>query len=120
MKIIRVVLITACTILGLTGCSSDYVISTNDGHMMTAHGKPHKDKDTGLVAYKDNDGTIHQVHQSDIKEIVEKQYSDIKAVRKFTAFYTILANSIPQNIDNRALVGGVHTQCLGQRQPSPL
>ncbi|HFX0414686.1 TPA: YgdI/YgdR family lipoprotein, partial [Klebsiella pneumoniae] len=54
------------------GCSSDYVISTNDGHMMTTHGKPEKDKSTGLISYKDTDGNVHQIHQSDVKEIVEK------------------------------------------------
>ncbi|PAO19220.1 YgdI/YgdR family lipoprotein [Enterobacter roggenkampii] len=56
----------------VAGCSSNYVISTNDGHMITTHGKPYKDKDTGLISYKDADGSIHQVHQSDVKEIVEK------------------------------------------------
>ncbi|HFQ9142138.1 TPA: YgdI/YgdR family lipoprotein [Enterobacter cancerogenus] len=72
MKINIFTLFAVCTIFGLAGCSSEYVISTNDGHMMTAQGKPHKDKDTGLISYKDSDGTIHQVHQSDVKEIVEK------------------------------------------------
>ncbi|HEI8866365.1 YgdI/YgdR family lipoprotein [Serratia sp. AKBS12] len=56
----------------VVGCSSDYVISTNDGHIMTTHGKPKKDKDTGLISYKDSDGNVHQLHQSDVKEIVEK------------------------------------------------
>lgn len=58
--------------LTLAGCSSDYVISTKDGHMMTTHGKPERDKDTGLISYKDVDGSVHQIHQSDVKEIVEK------------------------------------------------
>lgn len=56
----------------VTACSHDYVISTPDGHMMAAHGKPVKDKDTGLISYRDADGNIHQLHQSDVKEISEK------------------------------------------------
>lgn len=69
-----------CTLVGvimsavlvMTACSSDYVISTDDGHMVTTHGKPVKDKDTGLISYKDTDGNSHQIHQKDVKEIVEK------------------------------------------------
>jgi hypothetical protein len=40
--------------------------------MITTHGKPVKDKDTGLISYKDADGNTHQLHQQDVKEIVEK------------------------------------------------
>ncbi|HBR4913688.1 TPA: DUF903 domain-containing protein, partial [Klebsiella pneumoniae] len=29
-------------------------------------------KSTGLISYKDTDGNVHQIHQSDVKEIVEK------------------------------------------------
>lgn len=72
MKYNGLAIITLFTMVSLSGCSSDYVISTNDGHIMTAHGKPHKDTDTGLISYKDADGATHQVHQSDVKEIVEK------------------------------------------------
>lgn len=63
------VFVAACSV---TACSHDYVISTPDGHMMTAHGKPVKDKDTGLISYRDSDGNIHQIHQNDVKEIAEK------------------------------------------------
>lgn len=62
----------ASTILLVSGCSSNYVISTGDGHMITTHGKPVKDKETGLISYKDTDGNMHQIHQQDVKEIVEK------------------------------------------------
>ncbi|UNC52207.1 YgdI/YgdR family lipoprotein [Enterobacter huaxiensis] len=71
MKLFPLVILfsAACSI---TACSHDYVISTPDGHMMTAHGKPMKDKDTGLISYRDADGNIHQLHPSDVKEISEK------------------------------------------------
>ncbi|AEX54526.1 YgdI/YgdR family lipoprotein [Rahnella aquatilis] len=69
-------LLSGVAVMGImfavSACSSDYIISTNDGHMITTHGKPVKDKDTGLISYKDTDGSIHQVHQGDVKEIVEK------------------------------------------------
>lgn len=56
----------------LMGCASDYVISTNDGHMITTLGKPEKDKSTGLISYQDNNGTHYQINQREVKEIVEK------------------------------------------------
>ena len=56
----------------LSGCASDYVISTHDGHMITTHGKPEKDKSTGLISYQDNNGTHYQINEREVKEIVEK------------------------------------------------
>ncbi|MGV4935268.1 YgdI/YgdR family lipoprotein [Serratia nematodiphila] len=56
----------------LTACASTYVISTGDGHLITAHGKPVTDKDTGLISYKDSDGYVHQIHRQDVKEIIKK------------------------------------------------
>ena len=70
-KVLSVVAVMGI-MFAVSACSSDYVISTNDGHMITTHGKPVKDKDTGLISYKDPDGSVHQVHQGDVKEIVEK------------------------------------------------
>lgn len=58
--------------LMLTGCAGQYVISTKDGHMITTNGKPEIDKSTGLISYKDLDGSQHQIHQDDVKEMVEK------------------------------------------------
>ncbi|HEI9713527.1 TPA: YgdI/YgdR family lipoprotein [Serratia marcescens] len=72
MKNVFVSMLLPVFVLSVTACSSDYVISTNDGHMLTTHGKPVIDKDTGLISYKDSDGNIHQVHQKDVKELVEK------------------------------------------------
>ncbi|MCX2194586.1 YgdI/YgdR family lipoprotein [Pantoea agglomerans] len=60
------------SVMSLSACSSNYVISTNDGHMITTHGKPAKDKETGMISYKDTDGNMHQLQQHDVKEIVQK------------------------------------------------
>ncbi|KIC88234.1 hypothetical protein RN49_04130 [Pantoea agglomerans] len=59
-------------VMSLSACSSNYVISTNDGHMITTHGKPARDKETGMISYKDTDGNMHQLQQHDVKEIVQK------------------------------------------------
>jgi len=60
------------SVVALSACSSNYVISTNDGHMITTHGKPARDKETGMISYKDTDGNMHQLQQHDVKEIVQK------------------------------------------------
>ncbi|WP_262287803.1 MULTISPECIES: YgdI/YgdR family lipoprotein [Pantoea] len=60
------------TAMMVSACSGNYVISTRDGHMISTHGKPAKDKETGLISYKDSDGNTHQLQQQDVKEIVEK------------------------------------------------
>jgi len=60
------------SVMSITACSGNYVISTNDGHMITTHGKPAKDKETGMISYKDTDGNVHQLQQHDVKEIVQK------------------------------------------------
>lgn len=60
------------SVMSITACASNYVISTNDGHMITTHGKPARDKQTGMISYKDSDGNMHQLQQHDVKEIVQK------------------------------------------------
>jgi len=60
------------SVMSLSACSSNYVISTNDGHMITTHGKPARDKETGMISYNDTDGNMHQLQQHDVKEIVQK------------------------------------------------
>ncbi|MFH5070362.1 YgdI/YgdR family lipoprotein [Enterobacter cloacae complex sp. 2024EL-00215] len=72
MKHYKISLVSLAMVFMAVGCSSDYVISSNDGHMISTHGKPKIDKDTGLISYNDADGGVHQIHQSDVKEIVEK------------------------------------------------
>lgn len=71
-KKIAFAIVMMTSALTLSACSSDYVISTNDGHMITAHGKPAKDKETGMISYRDMDGNTHQMQQRDVKEIVQK------------------------------------------------
>ncbi|WP_428946219.1 YgdI/YgdR family lipoprotein [Pantoea sp. FN060301] len=65
-------ILLAVAVMLLSACSSDYVISTQDGHMLATKGKPVKDKETGLISYKDADNNTHQLQQKDVKEIIEK------------------------------------------------
>ncbi|MEZ3500425.1 YgdI/YgdR family lipoprotein [Pantoea sp. KPR_PJ] len=72
MKKIAVMLIMVATGSMLSACSGHYIISTNDGHMINTNGKPIIDKETGMIAYQDAGGNMHQLQKADVKEIVEK------------------------------------------------
>jgi len=67
-----IILAMMLSAMSLAACSGSYIISTTDGHMITTKGKPAKDKETGMIAYKDTDGNMHQLQQHDVKEIVQK------------------------------------------------
>jgi len=56
----------------LSACAGHYVISTNDGHMINANGKPVIDKQTGMISYEDASGNMHQLQKQDVKEIVKE------------------------------------------------
>ncbi|WP_220815642.1 YgdI/YgdR family lipoprotein [Pseudomonas paralcaligenes] len=58
--------------IGLAGCSTDYIIATNDGQMLSAQDKPKIDEDTGLITYEDAEGNEQQIPQTSVKQIIER------------------------------------------------
>ncbi|GLR08331.1 YgdI/YgdR family lipoprotein [Mixta theicola] len=56
----------------LSGCSSNYVMSTKDGHMIMTDGKPEIDKETGLVKYTDQAGNEMQINGDEVSSIIER------------------------------------------------
>jgi len=56
----------------LSGCSSNYVMATKDGHMISTDGKPEIDKDTGLVKYTDQAGNELQINGDEVSSIIER------------------------------------------------
>jgi hypothetical protein len=69
-------IISACIFtFALSACSSNnYVMHTNDGRSIVSAGKPTTDNDTGMISYKDANGTKQQINRSDVKEMVEIQH----------------------------------------------
>lgn len=57
----------------VSACSGNNVIPDRDEHMISTHGKPAKDKETGLISYRYTDGNTHQLKWQDVKELVENQ-----------------------------------------------
>ncbi|HCJ6303235.1 TPA: YgdI/YgdR family lipoprotein [Enterobacter hormaechei subsp. xiangfangensis] len=56
----------------VSGCSSDYVMSTKDGRMILTDGKPEVDDDTGLVSYRDREGNQMQIYRDEVSQIIER------------------------------------------------
>ena len=56
----------------VSGCSSDYVMSTKDGRMILTDGKPEVDDDTGLVSYRDREGNQRQINRDEVSQIIER------------------------------------------------
>lgn len=69
----RITGVVALTMMALlSGCSSDYVMSTKDGHMIMTDGKPEIDKETGLVKYTDQAGNEMQINGDEVSSIIER------------------------------------------------
>ena len=56
----------------VSGCSSDYVMSTKDGRMILTDGKPEVDDDTGLVSYRDPAGNKMHINRDEVSQIIER------------------------------------------------
>jgi len=59
-------------LLSLVGCSSEYIITTTDGQMLTSDGKPDLDEDTGMLEFEDSEGRMQQIPQSSVKQMLER------------------------------------------------
>jgi len=65
-------ILATCCLLALTGCASEYIITTTDGQMLTSHGKPEVDRDTGMLEFEDEEGRVQQIPQSNVKQMMER------------------------------------------------
>ncbi len=63
---------TIALVFLVSGCSSNYVMATKDGHMIMTDGKPVIDKETGLVKYTDQNGHELQINGDEISSIIER------------------------------------------------
>lgn len=65
--------LSACMFtLLLAGCAgNNYALHTNDGRTIVSEGKPKVDDQTGMISYKDANGTKQQINRSDVKEMME-------------------------------------------------
>ena len=69
MKQLLVALLCAAA---LAGCSSEYLISTNDGQMITTDSKPKLDPDSGMYIFKDAEGREQAIPSASVKQVMER------------------------------------------------
>lgn len=67
----RLMMILTC-LLVLAGCSSQYIMSTKDGRMITTDSKPRLDEDTGMYRYYDAEGREMLIKKDDVTQIMER------------------------------------------------
>ncbi|AVP95324.1 MULTISPECIES: YgdI/YgdR family lipoprotein [Aeromonas] len=67
----RLMMVLVC-MLGLVACSSQYIMSTRDGKMITTDSKPKLDEDTGMYRYYDEEGREMLINKDDITQIMER------------------------------------------------
>ncbi|EGQ7762664.1 YgdI/YgdR family lipoprotein [Vibrio sp. Vb2704] len=69
MRILTVI----ATVLLLAACgSSQYLMSTNEGKIITSYGKPDLNEETGMYEYEDMDGKEMSISKEQIVQIVER------------------------------------------------
>ena len=61
-----------CCLTSLVGCSSEYIITTTDGQMLTSDGKPELDEDTGMLEFEDGEGRKQQIPQANVRQMLER------------------------------------------------
>lgn len=65
-------IIALLCLFALAGCSSEYIITTTDGQMLTSDGKPELDEDTGMLEFTDSEGRRQQIPQSTVRQMLER------------------------------------------------
>ncbi len=71
-RFLMMVAVSAFCLVGLAACSSQYVISTKDGRMLTTDSKPRLDDTTGMYIYDDEEGRETMVKKDDVVQILER------------------------------------------------
>ncbi len=67
------VLTVIATVLLLAACGSNqYLMSTNEGKIITSYGKPDLNEETGMYEYEDMDGKEMSISKEQIVQIVER------------------------------------------------
>ena len=56
----------------LAGCTTEYLITKNDGTVIEAYGKPKVDEKTGMMAYRDSEGRTMHMRRDEVSQIIER------------------------------------------------
>ncbi len=65
-------LLFTCCIISMTACSTEYIIATTDGRMITTEEKPKLDSETDMLHYEDDEGRDQQIKKGEVKQMIER------------------------------------------------
>ncbi|MCS3461800.1 YgdI/YgdR family lipoprotein [Aeromonas rivuli] len=68
----RFSMVLLCCALGVTACSSQYIMSTRDGKLITTDSRPKLDESTGMYRYYDEEGREMLIRKDDVTQIMER------------------------------------------------
>lgn len=71
MKSLSILFAACAMVFSLAGCSSNYVMHTNDGRTIISDGKPTVDNDTGMISYKDAMGVKQQINRANVQDMAK-------------------------------------------------
>lgn len=71
-RLLMTMLALSAMVIMLTACSHYYRVTTHDGQVYTADGKPQLDEDTKVYDFKLLDGKKVVLNQKDVKEIKQE------------------------------------------------
>ncbi|SDU14933.1 protein of unknown function [Pseudomonas pohangensis] len=68
----RKIILATCCLLSLAGCSSEYIVATKDGQLITTSDEPKLDKNTGMYEFEDSEGREQQIQKDSVTQILER------------------------------------------------
>lgn len=71
-NVAKILLLTGALAFVSACASTEYVISTTEGMMITTSGKPKLDEKTGMYTYKDSEGREATIKKDDVRQIMER------------------------------------------------
>ncbi|MGL4204840.1 MAG: YgdI/YgdR family lipoprotein [Aeromonadaceae bacterium] len=71
-RVVTMLAVSLLCLIGLAACSSQYIISTKDGRMLSTEGKPRLDETTGMYYYDDQEGRETMIKKDDVVQIMER------------------------------------------------
>ncbi|ECF6886068.1 YgdI/YgdR family lipoprotein [Salmonella enterica subsp. enterica serovar Newport] len=55
----------------LAGCTTNYVMTTNNGQTIVTQGKPQLDTETGMTSYTDQEGNQREINSNDVAQLIK-------------------------------------------------
>ncbi|RCU45308.1 MULTISPECIES: YgdI/YgdR family lipoprotein [Corallincola] len=71
-KHMRILIAVVMSLLLVACGTTEYVVSTKDGTLITAYGKPVLDEETGMYKYYDQDGKELYLTKDEVAQIMER------------------------------------------------